>query len=266
MLFDYFHLELHIAFETVHDLHVMIFCVELKADVDDAAYGQCHSDSPSKVGAQKSLKTIAVDSACRDRGRAVSRRWTFYTIFRSMSWSIAVKWMTATALALAAACGHAAYPDKPIRVIVPFPAGSATDILARVVGQKLTAPLGQNIVVDNRGGGSGSIGALAAARATPDGHTLILGGLSMLVVAPALNSGVGYTTHDFAPISNVVTAPYILVVHNQVAAASVKELIALCAQQTRSIELCVSGFGQPCASRGGTLHANGGGQNDARSV
>jgi len=160
-----------------------------------------------------------------------------------MSWSIAVKWMTASALALAAACGHAAYPDKPIRVIVPFPAGSATDILARVVGQKLTAPLGQNIIVDNRGGGSGSIGALAAARATPDGHTLILGGLSMLVVAPALNSGVGYTTHDFAPISNVVTAPYILVVHNQVAAASVKELIALARSRPGQLSYASAGSG-----------------------
>ena len=141
------------------------------------------------------------------------------------------------------AAGDAAFPNKPIRVIVPFPAGSATDILTRVVGQKLVQPLGQNIIVDNRGGGSGSIGALAAARATPDGHTLILGGLSMLVVAPALNSAVGYTTQDFAPVSNVATAPYILAVHAQVPATSVKELIALARSKPGQLSYASAGSG-----------------------
>ncbi len=150
---------------------------------------------------------------------------------------------TAASLRAQAALVEAPFPHKPIRVIVPFPAGSATDILARVVGQKLTQPLGQNIVVDNRGGGSGSIGALALVRATPDGHTLILGGLSMLAVVPALNPGVGYTTKDFAPISNVVTAPYILVVHAQVAAASVTELIALARSRPGQLSYASAGSG-----------------------
>lgn len=153
-------------------------------------------------------------------------------------WALMIATATATA-----ASREETYPSKPIRVIVPFPAGSATDILARVVGQKLTQPLGQNIIVDNRGGGSGSIGALAAARATPDGHTLILGGLSMLVVAPALNSGVGYTTQDFAPVSNVATAPYILAVHVQVAATSVKELIALARSKPGQLSYASAGSG-----------------------
>ena len=160
-----------------------------------------------------------------------------------MRWSWALILLATIAPRAQPAPAETAFPNKPIRIIVPFPAGSATDILARVVGKKLTQPLGQNIVVDNRGGGSGSIGALAAARATPDGHTLILGGLSMLVVAPALNPGVGYTPRDFAPISNVVTAPYILVVHAQVAAASVKELIALARARPGQLSYASAGSG-----------------------
>ena len=161
-----------------------------------------------------------------------------------LTWAL-ILMTTATAASprTQAAPVDASFPHKPIRVIVPFPAGSATDILARVVGQKLTQPLGQNIVVDNRGGGSGSIGALALVRATPDGHTLILGGLSMLAIVPALNPDVGYTTNDFAPISNVVTAPYILVVHAQVAAASVKELIALARSRPGQLSYASAGSG-----------------------
>ena len=141
------------------------------------------------------------------------------------------------------AASPAAYPVRPIRMIVPFPAGSATDLLARVLAQKLAAPLGQNLLVDNRGGGSGSIGALAAARAAPDGHTLILGGLSMLVVAPAVNPGVGYALSDFAPISNVVTAPYVLVVSEKVAANNVKELVSLARVRPGQLSYASAGSG-----------------------
>lgn len=138
---------------------------------------------------------------------------------------------------------EAAYPVRPVRVIVPFPAGSATDLLARILGQKLSLQLGQNMLVDNRGGGSGSIGALAAARAVPDGHTLILGGLSMLVVAPAVNPNVGYVLKDFAPITNVVTAPYVLVVSEKVAVNNVKDLIALARARPGQLSYASAGSG-----------------------
>lgn len=138
---------------------------------------------------------------------------------------------------------EAAYPVRPVRVIVPFPAGSATDLLARILGQKLSLQLGQNMLVDNRGGGSGSIGALAAARAVPDGHTLILGGLSMLVVAPAVNPNVGYVLKDFAPITNVVMAPYVLVVSEKVAVNNVKDLIALARARPGQLSYASAGSG-----------------------
>ena len=99
------------------------------------------------------------------------------------------------------------YPSKPIRMIVPFPAGGSTDLAARALGQKLSEALGTPVLVDNRPGASGNIGIEAAARATPDGYTLLMG-ISTLAINPAMYKKVTYDAiKDFAPISLVVKCP-----------------------------------------------------------
>ena len=134
-----------------------------------------------------------------------------------------------TAAGVAApAFAQADYPNKPIRLIVPFPAGGSTDIVGRVVAQKLSERLGQQVVVDNRGGAGGTIGADAAAKAAPDGYTLTIGTTSTHAVAAGAYSKLSYNpVKDFAPVSLVAITPYLLVVNPQVKAANLKEFIAL---------------------------------------
>ena len=135
----------------------------------------------------------------------------------------------------AAAAGPAAaqpvpanWPTKFIRFIVPFPAGSASDTAARLVGQALGAALGQQLVIDNRAGASGNIGVDLAAHSPADGYTLVLGTASTHALAPSLNPHLSYDpVRDFAPISLVGDAPYVLVAHQSVPAKNVRELIAL---------------------------------------
>jgi tripartite-type tricarboxylate transporter receptor subunit TctC len=134
------------------------------------------------------------------------------------------------------------WPAKPIRFIVPFPPGSATDAAARVIAQKLGQALAQQMVVDNRAGASGSIGCEMAARATPDGYTLVLGTASTHAVAASVNSHLRYDpVRDFSPVSLVGSSPYVLAVHPAVAANSVQKLIALA--KTRPGQLSYSSAG-----------------------
>jgi tripartite-type tricarboxylate transporter receptor subunit TctC len=121
-----------------------------------------------------------------------------------------------------------AYPTKPIRLIVAFPPGGSTDIVARLVGQKLSERVGQQVVVDNRGGAGGTIGTEIAARAPADGYTLTMGTTSTHVIAPAIFPDVKYDpVKDFAPITLVASTPYLLVLHPGVKAKSLKEFVAL---------------------------------------
>ncbi|HJY77527.1 MAG TPA: tripartite tricarboxylate transporter substrate binding protein [Burkholderiales bacterium] len=127
-------------------------------------------------------------------------------------------------VALAASQG---YPSRPIRLIVPFPPGGSTDILARALGDKLAQGLGQPVVIDNRPGAAGSIGAEAAARATPDGHTLMMGHLGTLAVNPAIYKSLPYDpVKSFAPVSLMAIVPSVLVVNPSLPVASAAELIA----------------------------------------
>jgi len=122
----------------------------------------------------------------------------------------------------------AAWPARPVRLIVPFPAGSATDTAARLVGQSLSTALAQQVVIDNRAGASGNIGVEVAAHAPADGYTLVLGTASTHALAPSLNPHLSYDpAKDFAPISLIGDAPYVLVAHPSVPAANVRDLIAL---------------------------------------
>ncbi len=120
------------------------------------------------------------------------------------------------------------YPNRPLRYIVPFPPGGSTDIMARIVAAALTDTLGQQVVIDNRGGAGGTVGAEIAAQATPDGYTLFACNIASLAVSPALYRKLGYDpVAGFAPIGFIGSTPNAVVVHPSVPAANVPEFIAL---------------------------------------
>jgi len=120
-----------------------------------------------------------------------------------------------------------AYPAKPIRFVVPAPPGGGTDTVARIVGQKLSAAVGQPVIMDNRAGASGNIAARLVAKSTPDGYTLFVPFASH-VTNPSLFKDLGYDPiKDFAPITRLTRLPYLLIVHPSLPAKNVKELIAL---------------------------------------
>jgi tripartite-type tricarboxylate transporter receptor subunit TctC len=118
------------------------------------------------------------------------------------------------------------YPNRPITLVVPFPPGGSTSIVARIISDKLSEALGQQIVVDNRGSAGGTIGTRAVARSTPDGYTILLGYTGTLAIGPTLYPSAGYDPRkDFAPIGLIGHAPNSLVVHPSFAVHSVKELV-----------------------------------------
>ena len=136
------------------------------------------------------------------------------------------------------------YPNKPIRLIVAFPAGGSTDIVGRIVAQKLSERLGQAIVVENRGGAGGTIGTDAAAKAAPDGYTLTLGTTSTMAVAPGAYSKLGYdSVKSFSPISLVAVTPYLLVVNPELPAKSLAELVTLAKSQPGKLNFASAGNG-----------------------
>jgi len=120
-----------------------------------------------------------------------------------------------------------AYPNKPIRLIVPYPAGGPTDLMARTINERLGERMGQPVIVDNRGGGATVIGAELAARAPADGHTLLLGTTTLLVMNPVLNKNLPYQVdRDFAPVSMLGDQPYLLAVPVSQPYKTVPELVA----------------------------------------
>jgi tripartite-type tricarboxylate transporter receptor subunit TctC len=126
----------------------------------------------------------------------------------------------------------ATYPSRPIRIIVPFPPGGASDVMARIIGQKLTQRWGQQTIIDNRPGAGGSIAGEIAARAAPDGHTLFFAASAQLAVNPALYSKVPYEpVRDFAPVILAGAGLNILVANPTLGVRSLKELIALARQK-----------------------------------
>jgi len=136
------------------------------------------------------------------------------------------------------------YPVKPIRLVVAFPPGGSTDIIARLVGQKLGERLGQQVIVDNRGGAGGTLGTEIAAKATPDGHTLTMGTTSTHVIAPAAYVKVNYDPiRDFEPLTLVASTPYLLVLHPGVKANNLKEFIALAKSQPGKLNFASAGTG-----------------------
>lgn len=148
------------------------------------------------------------------------------------------------ALAHATAAFGQTYPVKPVRLIVPFAAGGNVDITARQIAPGVSELLGQNIIVDNRVGAGGVIGAEAVAKSAPDGYTLMMGSNSTVSVAPSLYPKLGYhPVRDFAPVSLVATTPFVLVVHPSVPAKSVRELIALAKAKSGRLSMASGGTG-----------------------
>jgi len=136
------------------------------------------------------------------------------------------------------------YPTKPVRLIVAFPPGGSTDIIARLVGQKLSERLGQQVIIDNRGGAGGMIGTELAARSIPDGYTLTMGTTSTHVIAPAAYPNVKYDPiKDFTPITLVASTPYLLVVHPSVPAKTLKDFVALMKSQPGKLNYASAGAG-----------------------
>ncbi len=121
------------------------------------------------------------------------------------------------------------FPNRPVRLIMPFPAGtSVNDVLGRALAQRLSEPLGQQVIFDNRSGAAGTIGSEMVAKSPPDGYTLLLAVTGPMTIAPFVYPKLGYDTQrDFAPVAMVALAPYIIVVHPSVPAKNLKELIAL---------------------------------------
>ncbi|HSN41766.1 MAG TPA: tripartite tricarboxylate transporter substrate binding protein [Burkholderiales bacterium] len=137
-----------------------------------------------------------------------------------------------------------AYPNKPIRVIVSVPAGGTPDVTARLVTPGLSSLLGQQLVVDNRSGAGGLIGAELAANATPDGYTLFISSPGALTILPHLRKNVPYDTlRDFVPIGLISIGPFLLITHPSVPARTVKELIALARAQPGKLNYASAGNG-----------------------
>lgn len=135
-----------------------------------------------------------------------------------------------------------AYPTKPIRIIVPFPAGGGADLWARIIGQKLGEAWGQNVIVDNRAGASGIIGTELVSKAAPDGDTLLLGTTGTHATNPVVFRKLPYDPlRDFAPITNFVDTPFMLVVHPSIAVKSLQDLIGFA--KARPGQLTFASFG-----------------------
>ncbi len=143
------------------------------------------------------------------------------------------------------------YPVKPIRIVVPYPPGGTSDILSRLIGAKMTESWGQQVLVENRAGANGNIGAEFVSRAAPDGYILLLGDMGSLTISPAIYSKLPFDpAKDFTPVTMVAYSPHILCVHPSVPVKTVKELVALAKSRPGKLN-----FG--AASLGGAPHLAG---------
>src|SRR4051812_46104197 len=146
---------------------------------------------------------------------------------------------------LAATLASAAYPERPVRFVVPFAPGGTLDVLGRIVAERLSAKLGQRFVVDNRSGANSVIGCEIVARAPADGHTLVIVAAGF-AVNPSIVRTLPYDTlRDFAPVGTVAGGPYLMVVHPSVPAKSVGEFIAWAKSRPAPINYASTGIGSP---------------------
>jgi tripartite-type tricarboxylate transporter receptor subunit TctC len=143
------------------------------------------------------------------------------------------------------------FPDRPVRMLIGFPPGGTVDIVGRVIGPPISERLGQPVIIENRSGAAGVLAVEAVAHGQPDGHTIVLGSASALVIIPHMQSSLRYDpVKDLAPITRVVSTPMLLVVGKQVKASSVKELVAFAKANPGKLTFGSTG-------NGGTLHLAG---------
>ncbi len=170
--------------------------------------------------------------------------------------------VAAAALMAGDAVAQGRYPDQPVRIIVPFPAGGPADIVGRVLARALSESFGQSFVVDNRAGAGGVIGVEAVARARPDGLTLGIGSSGALCVLPSLMPNIPYVVaRDIQPISLAIIVPQVLAVHPSVPARSVAELVALAKARPGSLNFGSSGSGNSLHLAAELFRARAGGIN-----
>ena len=144
----------------------------------------------------------------------------------------------------AAAAETQSFPSRPIRVVIPFPPGGSIDIVARAITQRWGAQLGQQIVIDNRGGAGGALGTSVVKSAAPDGYTLLYGNAGPLAIAPHLTANPGYDLfRDFAPVSQVTSSPFVVFIFTGLPVANVQEFIAYARQRPGQINYASSGVG-----------------------
>jgi tripartite-type tricarboxylate transporter receptor subunit TctC len=136
-----------------------------------------------------------------------------------------------------------AFPDRPIKLVVPSPAGGPPDVMARLLSDKMAAILGQPVIVDNRGGAGGTIGARSVLAAEPDGYTLLMGSTSTLLVAPSIYKNAGYHAGSFAPVARVADSTEVLAVHPSVPASSVAELVGVAKSRPGALNFGSAGVG-----------------------
>jgi len=136
------------------------------------------------------------------------------------------------------------YPTKPVRIIIPFAPGGGADYIARPLGPKLVEALGQPVILDNRGGANGAIGADVALKAAPDGYTLFFGSAGVLTIGPAINPTLNYVPErDFLPIALLADIPFSLIVHSSLPTKTAKELVAYARANPGKLKYGVSGIG-----------------------
>jgi tripartite-type tricarboxylate transporter receptor subunit TctC len=156
----------------------------------------------------------------------------------------AVVLLVAVLLTSADASLAQSYPDKPIRIVVTFPAGGPTDAVARPISQSLSTTWGQPVIIDNRGGAGGIVGTEIVAHSAPDGYNLLIGTAGGMSINPSLHAKLSYDPFkDFAPISMLVINPQILVAHPALAASNVRELVALAKSKPGQLNFASSGTG-----------------------
>jgi tripartite-type tricarboxylate transporter receptor subunit TctC len=147
------------------------------------------------------------------------------------------------------------YPSKPIKIVVPFPAGGTSDVLARLIGQKMTESWGQPVVVENKPGSSGNLGADAVAKSTPDGYTLVLMDVGNLVISPALFKLPFSVEKDFAPVAMVAYSPHLLAVSTRVPANTPAELVAYAKAQKGKLNYAVAAGMGSASHLAGVMYA-----------
>jgi tripartite-type tricarboxylate transporter receptor subunit TctC len=156
------------------------------------------------------------------------------TKMRCIQMSLAVALCIAASIVLFVPASAQVYPSRPITLVVPFPAGGGVDAMARITAERLTVALGQQIIIDNRGGAAGVIGTRAAAKAAPDGYTLVMSTSGTTSINPSLYVNPGYDPFkDFAPIGLVAATPIVVMAHPSFPAKSIAELIALAKREDK---------------------------------